>query len=153
MKTREEEQRRKRELTDTDIRLKVEQKLARIHATSGEKFPDEIDAFEQQMRRNQVKSWKLWYYYFETSLEPRAKEWVDGTHTREPGQSRYEFAQRPDAPDHAWAEVYPLARSELARRVGLAHETPGDNTQAQWDAIAFPKDAGYKDIDRVLTDQ
>jgi hypothetical protein len=51
MKSREEELRRKRELTDTDIRLKVEQKLAKIHATSAEKFPDEIDQFEVQMRR------------------------------------------------------------------------------------------------------
>ena len=106
MKTCEEEHRRKKELTDTDVRLKVEQKLVKISATSAEKFPDEIDQFEVQMRRNRVKTWQMWYYYFEQSLEQKAREWIDGTHTREPGLSRYEYAQSPDAPDHAWAEVY-----------------------------------------------
>ena len=61
MKKEEMEARRKKDMAGTDVRLKVEQKLTRIYATSAEKFPDEIDNFEIQMRRNQVKTWQLWY--------------------------------------------------------------------------------------------
>ena len=69
---------------------------------------------------------------------------------RDPGKAWYEYAQRPDAPDWARGDVYRLARTELARRVGLAYETPGDNAQMAWDALGFPKDPSYKEIDKIL---
>ena len=64
----------------------------------------------------------------------------------------FTYVQHPEAPDWAWGEVYRLARTELARRVGLAYETPGDSAQDAWDSIMFAKDASYKDIGKTLGD-
>ena len=150
MKQKEEERLLRREQTDTDVRLKIEKKLCKIAARSAEKFPEEIEEFEVQMRKNKIKTWANWYYYFEEALEPRAKAWVNGTHTRDPGKAWYEYAQNPDAPDWAWMEVYRLARTELARKVGLAYETPGDTAQAAWDAITFSKNPNFVEIEKTL---
>ena len=90
MKQKEEEHRMRREQMDTDVRLKIEQKLCKIFARSAEKFPEEIEAFEVQMRKNKIKTWATWYYYFEEALDEKARAWIDGTHTREPGRAWYE---------------------------------------------------------------
>ena len=59
------QQQEQRRLGETDARLKLEQKLKRITATTAEKLLDELDEFEKQMQRNVIETWRLKYRYFE----------------------------------------------------------------------------------------
>jgi hypothetical protein len=119
---RNEERAAKKDLAVTDNRLKVEQKLKKITATSSDTLMEELDEFENTMQHNFIKDWRSWYKYFETALEQNAKDWIDGTHLRQLGLGVYQEAMKEGSQDFVWAVVCRLARSELMRKIGIAHE-------------------------------
>ena len=51
----------------------------------------------------------MWYRFLENAFDKDAKDWVEGTQSREPGQTAIALAYRTGDED-AWANVYRLAR-------------------------------------------
>ena len=127
----------RRERGRIDVKLKLEQKLCRIKANSSETILEEVEGFEEQMRRNEIGSWRMVYRYFEAALEDKAREWIEGWMLYEPGRTRRWRRLQPGALDADWGNLYRIARVELYRRVGTQYESPGDQAQAAWDAVVF----------------
>ena len=142
------ESRQRKEQLDLKNRLDIKEKLGRIKANDASTLASEIDNFEKQLDKNGVKLWKHWYEYFETALDERAATWIENSQLTEPGKSTILAAREPRADDRAWAEVYRLARSELARKVNVVFESPGDSAQAAWNAVG--KDDDYKAIETTI---
>lgn len=140
----------RRERGRLDTRLKLEQKIVRIKGTNPETILEEIEAFEEQMRKNEVDDLRMVWRYFDLALEEGAKDWIEGVMLTEPGLTLRARTLVPNAPEQAWADLYRFARVELYRRVGLQYESPGDNAQAVWDAIHFPERASYEDVEKTL---
>ena len=52
--------------------------------------------------------------------------------------------------EFVWAVVYRLARSELMRKVGIAHENPTDAAQQNWDAVVLSSHPSYDDMTKTM---
>ena len=52
------EQKNKR---DSDLRLKLEQKLKKVTSSEQGELLEEIEEFEMQLQRNRIQTWKTWY--------------------------------------------------------------------------------------------
>ena len=131
-------------------RLKLEQKIVRIKGDNPETVLDELDAFEEQIRENDIEDLRTVRRYFFLALEGGAKDWIDGVLLNEPGAALKARTLAPDPPDRAWVDLYRFARVELFRGVGMQFESPGDHAQAIWDAIHFPDRTNYEDVEKTL---
>ena len=147
---RMDERESRKDMQVMDDKLKLEQKMKKITCVDSISLMEEIEEFEKLMQKNMVSTWRVWYRYFESALEEGPRQWIDGSHTREPGKSPYQAALTPNAPDDAWAVVYRLARGELMRKVGMAYDSPADQAQAMWDSIVFPADPSADEITKVF---
>ena len=94
---RMDERESRKDMQVMDDRLKLEQKLKKITCTDSS-LMDEIEELEKLMQKNMVSTWRVWYRYFESALEEQPRQWIDGSHTREPGRTTYQQALVPGEP-------------------------------------------------------
>ena len=136
---------------EMDGRLKLDQRLASIGGEDEVVLVDELEAFEKQMSRANVTTWKQWYRYFEQAVVGRARAWVEEQLAAGQARLLYLGAMEPGALDSAWATLYFFMRGELLKRVGVQYEEPGEMTREQWERLAFSDVVRhYEDIDEVL---
>ena len=136
---------------EMDGRLKLDQRLASIGGEDEVVLVDELEAFEKQMSRANVTTWKQWYRYFEQAVVGRARAWVEEQLAAGQARLLYLGAMEPGALDSAWATLYRFMRGELLKRVGVQYEEPGEMAREQWERLAFSDVVRhYEDIDEVL---
>ena len=141
---------RRKEETENDIRLKVQQPLLAIDASNADTLMEEFDRFEQEMTRNRIKTWEGWYTYLTHALDADSKKWLEGRYQTEPGISLFRNAHAPGAPDFRWQFLFAFARGILFERQGVHNQTPGEMAARAWEGIHFPKECSYDDVERVL---
>ena len=122
---------------EMDGRLKLDQRLASIGGEDEVILVDELEAFEKQMSRANVTTWKQWYRYFEQAVVGRARAWVEEQLAAGHARLLYLGAMEPGALDSAWATLYRFMRGELLKRVGVQYEEPGEMAREQWERLAF----------------
>ena len=136
---------------EMDGRLKLDQRLASIGGEDEVVLVDELEAFEKQMSRANVTTWKQWYRYFEQAVVGRARAWAEEQLAAGQARLLYLGAMEPGALDSAWATLYRFMRGELLKRVGVQYEEPGEMAREQWERLAFSDVVRhYEDIDEVL---
>ena len=125
---------------EMDGRLKLDQRLSSIGGENEVVLVDELEAFEKQMSRANVGTWKQWYRYFEQAVVGRARAWVEEQVIAGHARVLYLTAMGPGARDGSRADLYRYMRGELLKRVGVQYEEPGEMAREQWEKACLPGD-------------
>ena len=109
----------RRDAQHSDVRLKIDQKLQLIHGGDELTFMEEMNKFETQMTKGNIRAWKDWWRYFEQSIQGSAKIWVDNLIHSGHGRAMHELAYAPGSHDDDFGNLYMYVRRQLMLRSGL----------------------------------
>ena len=136
---------------EMDERLKLEAKLQVITADDEVAFLEEMEAFELQLRKANVNTWKSWYRYFDQAMAGRAKTWTRELVQYGIGYDLYQAANAEGATERQWWDLYIFMRRELMLRVGVQYEEPAEAAREAWEKVMLPESFRFQeDVDDIL---